>query len=399
VVAKAETVPGPEPSASVNVPGPLPLLPPAAIPKPKSTPHLSESILELPPKPEMTVAEPKEEKDTPSQNGVSQEELSLSKPGDRPPVPLISSKLDRPPPLQVVLAQDSQSESSIPSQASEAQRHPDESLSSTAPVVLAPVEESADLAADAILAATASNVLMKLEAEPLDASSTTLPNSVAPNGSGVLQGPASASRDSLASVQRRNSKLASAAKKVSRSVKKVFKGPDGKVIHLDPHRLTSSSSDSVDSQRFPELEHGLPNGRAISKLASSSRESVASNKSRRSLVAGTKKSLKRMFKSSSDNIEVPPVPPLPSLTSTLPDATINTEKSAVVLSASTLAPKPAKSFPFKNASPSQQQQPHVSVSNPPQSTRNAPGAPDAGNNASPLLKGMFKGRSTTRVRR
>ena len=371
-------MPEPELAAtSVNTPGPLPLLPPSPIPKPKSTPHLSEATLESRSEPEVTAIIPiKEEKPTLSQNVMSHEPSS-STPEDLP-------TLDVSPPLQAVPAQESRSDAE-----SNSHRHPDVYLA-TPPLVSAPVEELADLGVNA------STLLTKLEAEPLDMSSTpTVMNSVAPNGSGVLQGPASASRDSLASVHRRNSKLASAAKKVSHSVRKVFKGPDGKVIHSDPQRLTSSSSDSVDSQRFiADHEQGLLNTRVYSKLASSSRESVASTKSRRSLMDGTKKGLKRMFRGPSDNIEVPPVPPLPTLISTVPEPSISSGKNAVVPSASIPAPKTAKNSSKKNTLSGQQhqEQAHATVSNTPQSTRNAPGTPDAGNNASPLLKGMFKGR-------
>jgi hypothetical protein len=390
-------VPVPEPSAVVNAPGPLPLLPPAPIPKLKSTPQPVQEIVESQPKPELIVADPiKEDKHTPPQNVISKEELSLSTPGNRSA-----------PPLQAVPAQDSRSQVSVPLKATEPQRQPALSPPSNVPMVSAPVEESVDLAIDTIPAATGSTLLplsMKLEAEPLDTiytQTTTVTTGAAPHGSGVLQGPASASRDSLTSVQRRNSKLTSTAKKVSHSVRKVFKGSDGRVIHSDPQRLMSSSSDSVDSQRFTaESERSFLNGGAISKLASSSRESLASTKSRRSLMDGTKKGFKRMFRGSSDNIEVPPVPQLPTLTSTIPDASISSGKPAVVPSASTPAPKPAKSFAPKNPlRPDQHQQAPASVSSAPQSTRNAPGAPDAGNNASPLLKGMFKGRANTRVRR
>jgi hypothetical protein len=73
------------------------------------------------------------------------------------------------------------------------------------------------------------------------------------------------------------------------------------------------------------------------------------------------------------------VPPLPTLKSTVPEAS---DKLSMVLSESTPAPRPAKD---------------ASVLNPGQTGRNGPGAPES--NASPLLKGMFKGRTNTRVKR
>ena len=368
----------------MNSPGPLPLLPPSPIPKPKSISYLSEAIVDTESKPTQTitsVAEPiNEKKPMPVQGGTSQENSKIE---DHPPiVPLTHST-----PLPVAAAPDLQSEaptSSSHSQRSETQRRINEgSSSSSIPAVSAPVEQSTVLVTDVMLATT---LVPKIEADPLDVSSvpmTTDSNGVVRSGSGVLHGPASASRDSLASVQRRNLKLSSAAKKVSHSVKKVFKGPDGKVIHSDPQRLISPSSDSINSRFTVDSELIGP---AIP--ASSSRESLASTKSRRSLIDGSKKTLKRMFRGSSDNVAIPPVPQLPDLNiSTIPQLSVDSEKPAVIPSTNTLAPKPLFA------------QPHTSISNSVQSTRNAPGAPDAKNNASPLLKGIFKGRNAPRGRR
>ena len=370
--AKTETVP--EPSFSENASGPLPLLPPAPIPKPKSKLPLNEGIVESQSKLELTPAPLVEEKKaTPVQNGITQERPSLPKPGDRTSVALVSSKLEMSPPLQAVPAPDAPSAAPVSSFClPEAPRHADISPPSFVPVITAPIEESTIFAADIVPAAGPSShdQLSKPEPVSLNLSSTlTLPksNGVTPD----LR--ASASRDSLSSVQRKNSKVASTAKKVSHSVRRVFKGPNGKIIHPETHRLTSSSSDSVDSQR-----HIAGPDRDVSKLASSSRESLASTKSRRSLIDGTKKGLKRMFKGSSDNIAIPPVPALPR---SAPDASDE------------IAAKVPNSVSPKNGLDSQKHQRQKGPTpGPGQTVRNAAGGGESGNNASPLLKGMFKGR-------
>ena len=180
---KTETVPILEPSSSAGASGPLPLFPPSPIPKPKSKLPLNAGIVESQSKLETTpTLLVEEEKTTPAQNGIIQEGLSLSKPGDLAAVALVSSKLDVSPPLQAVPAPDVPSATPVSSflpVEPEAPRHADILPSSSVPVITAPIEESTAFATDVVPAAGPSplGLLSKVEPESLNLSSTlTLPN-------------------------------------------------------------------------------------------------------------------------------------------------------------------------------------------------------------------------------
>jgi len=172
----------------------------------------------------------------------------------------------------------------------------------------------------------------------------------------ILQNQPSVSR------KRRPSTMASAAKKVSNSVKGAFK--DSNSVDADPATLTSPSNDSLSSaQSHGQIE--------VLKdyVTSPSRDSLSSNKSGRSMLSAAKDGVKRML-STKDKTRSPS----PSLESS--SSSIETQGP----------PSPPAPVPAATSS--------GSVSKKKQRQQSA--ASDAGN-ASPMLKGMFKGRKPTKT--
>lgn len=178
--------------------------------------------------------------------------------------------------------------------------------------------------------------------EPAASDASGASTSLAPDS--ILQEQPSVSR------KRRPSMMASAAKKVSNSVKGAFK--DAK----SADGLTSPSNESLSSAQSHGKE-GLKD-----YTTSSSRESLSSNKSGRSMLSAAKDGVKRMMSTK--------------------DKSRSTSPFLEPTSHSVDAQEPPTGSSGSASKKKQRQQQAAT--------------PDAGN-ASPMLKGMFKGRKPTKT--
>ena len=197
--------------------------------------------------------------------------------------------------------------------------------------------------------------------EPASSDASGASTSAAPNS--ILQEQPSVSR------KRRPSTVASAAKKVSNSVKGAFKDPksvDAGSSKANSAGLTSPSNDSLSSAQ----SHGKEGFKDYT--TSPSRESLSSNKSGRSMLSAAKDGVKRMLSTKDKSRSTSPFLEPTS-------HSVDTQE-APSSSAPTLAAATGSSG---TASKKKQRQQQAAT-------------PDAGN-ASPMLKGMFKGRKPTKT--
>jgi len=198
--------------------------------------------------------------------------------------------------------------------------------------------------------------------EPASSDVSGASTSAAP--SSILQEQPSVSR------KRRPSTVASAAKKVSNSVKGAFKDPksvDAGSSKANSAGLTSPSNDSLSSAQ----SHGKEGFKDYT--TSPSRESLSSNKSGRSILSAAKDGVKRMLSTKDKSRSTSPFLEPTSYS-------VDTQEAP---SSSSAPPLAAATGSSGTASKKKQRQQQAAT-------------PDAGN-ASPMLKGMFKGRKPTKT--